>query len=150
MTTEIGPLELGNNVLEFDTVRVNATVGTGTGTFERDHDIARTLNRRPAYLYISEEHHAVRSPVLQGVWKDIYIHEGAPGLPGAKMSEFAPGMTQAKSRLAGVHTRAEEFEFEDGFEISERRGSKCLHAEASLTHAPKGAASRTILPFEGR
>ena len=64
MAAQIGPFKLGKNVLEINAIGITSPVRTGAGTFSSDYDIARTLDGRPAHLYISEEHHPVGAPVL--------------------------------------------------------------------------------------
>ena len=80
------------------------------------------LPRRPAELDVAEEHHGVRTPVLDGVGEDVGVHERAPGLPGADLPELAPGVAQAEGRLSGVDAHPEQLELEDRLELAELRG----------------------------
>src|SRR5277367_5623049 len=85
--------------------------------------IARTLNRdgkaggfcfvrRPANLRVTQKHHAVRAPVIDGVGQHIDVHEYAVGLSREYLLPFTIHMTQAKGGLSLVDAGAKQVKLE--------------------------------------
>src|SRR5947209_5585794 len=93
------------------------------------------VNGLPPDLYVAEEDHAIWPPVLDGVRKDIRIHEGAPGLASEELPKFAIGVSQAECCLSSVNPNAKQFKFEDGLQITIFRGNQSLYAETRLPYA---------------
>ncbi len=77
---------------------------------------ALTMNVQPL-----EEDHAWGPPIFQGVGEYIDVHERAPRLSCAELSQFAIGLTKTECRLAGVHPCSEQLKFENGIQITEWR-----------------------------
>src|SRR5207237_10766581 len=68
-------------------------------------------------------------------WKDVRIHEGAPGLAGAELSQFTVRVSQAERRLPGVDAGAEQLELEHSLQLAELGRQRAAHAEPALTDA---------------
>ena len=81
-------------------------------------------DRHPAQLYVAEEDHPVRAPVLHRVREYVDVHERAPGLSASELTQFSVGMPQAEGSLARINSCSEQFEFEDRVQIAilRRRG----------------------------
>src|SRR4030095_9844450 len=104
---------------QLNPVCVNPLIAAGTGTLERQRQAPIALDWHPAHLHVAEEDHSGWSPVLEGVRKDIRIHERAPRLAGAEFPELAVRMPETKRRLTCVHSGAEQLELEGGLELAE-------------------------------
>src|SRR5262249_51338308 len=74
----------------------------------------------------------------------------APGLTGANLSQFAPGMTQTKGGLTRVYADAEQLVLENGFYFAEIGGEISFHAKPGLADAGKEHSVPAKLIGEGR
>src|SRR5262249_42786736 len=92
-------------------------------------------------LDVAEEHHAVRSPVLDRVREHVRIHEQTPRLPAADAVPDAVEVAQTEHRLPRLLADAEQLELE--LRLDEARISRRLrgHAEAALAHALEEAVA---------
>src|SRR5262249_33001797 len=96
----------------------DSLIAAGAGAFNGNHQSRiALLPGDESCLYVTEEHHSVRSPIFDGVREDIDIHEWAPGLPRTEFSVFAVSMSQPKCRLPGIHTCSEQFELENRLDV---------------------------------
>ncbi len=136
---DIGHREPALDAIQLDTVLVQALVAARAGPLEGQRQAVRSLDRHPAKLHVTEEHHAGRSPVLDRVREHVGIHERAPRLSRTELAELAIGVTQAERRLSLIDTGAEELELEGRLEVAERRRRRGSDAEAALPHAGERA-----------
>src|SRR5262249_48853465 len=91
---QIRKIELRLDVLKFNVICVRPTISCCPWAFQcKRQPCAVTADRHPADLDVPKEHHCVRSPVLQGIWEHIDVHERTPRLTSAKLSQFAIGMS---------------------------------------------------------
>src|SRR5215467_5170068 len=105
---EVGQIELGFYALQLDPVSIDSLIGASAGSLGCENQAQAIISDwHPADLHIAEEDHAVRSPVLDRVGEDVYVHERAPGLPSPDRPKFAVRMPQTEGRLPGVHAGAE-------------------------------------------
>ena len=146
---EVGKREASLDVLELDAARVLALVGAGARPLEGDrHARVSVRPRRPAELHVPEEHHAVRAPVLDRVREDVDVHERAPGLARADLTQLAPGVPEPERGLPRVHAGAEQLELEDGLDLADVGRDEALHAEAALADAGEVVAVLAELVLE--
>src|SRR5262249_24876326 len=138
------------DVLQLDTVGVHACVSTGAGALEGKRHTMLALNRHPPNLNVAEEHHAGRTPVYERVWKDVRIHERAPGLACAKLSQLAVGMPEAECRLALINAGSEQFELERRLQVPQCRRRRGSYGEAALPPGRERAVVVSELVFDGR
>src|SRR5262249_9432408 len=124
------------HVLQFDAIGEPPGVGASAGTLEGDEEFAVVfLDGHPAELHVAEPDQAVGSPVLQLIRKHVGVHERAPVLTRAEMSQLAPGMAQPERRLARIDANAEQLELENRFQFSILGRRIRLDTESALTNA---------------
>ena len=101
---EVGQRAAPLDVLQFDAVCEHTGIARCTRTLGRDRESRVPLNRHPAHLDVSEEHHARRAPVLEGVREHVGVHERAPGT-GPRRSCRARHTHGAGGRSSGPRPR---------------------------------------------
>src|SRR4249920_1336350 len=77
---EIRQREPTLDILQFDAVCEISLIATGARAFKGDDDAVSATKRHQADLDVTEKHHAGWTPILNGIRKDIRIHEWAPCL----------------------------------------------------------------------
>jgi hypothetical protein len=138
MTGKIRKTEVRPDILQFDTIRIDALVRARAGALQGDREVRIAVGPgRITQLNVSEEHHSIGSPVFDGIRKDIGVHEHAPGLAGADLAILAPGVPQPECGLTGVHSRAEKFEFEDRSDLPVTGREESFYTETGLPHSGK-------------
>ena len=147
---EVRNREAGGDVLQLDTIGVDALVAAGAGALEREHQVAVLVrDRRPADLDVAVPRQAGRPPVLERVGERVRVGKRAPVLAGTELTQLTPRMAQPERRLAGVHAGAEQLELEDGLELAQTRRRRRLDPEAALSHTGKAAVVLAELVLEG-
>src|SRR5215469_8934655 len=130
MPREVRQIEMWSDVRQFNAVGIDALVSAGAGSLKRKCQLGMlAADRRPANLYVAEEHHPIGSPVLQLVREHVNVHKGAPSLTDEQGSYFAISVPEPKSCLACVNPSAEQLKFERRFQIAQGRSRRRLHAE---------------------
>ena len=120
------------DILELNPVPVNSLVRARAWPLQGQGDAGFSLNWHPSELYVTEEHHSVRSPILHRVGKDVDVHEGAPGLAGSELAKLSVGMTQPERGLSRVNTGPEKLEFEERLQRAQVRRDFGSDPEAGL------------------
>src|SRR5262249_40478156 len=146
---EIGILKPAIDAWFFDADAEHSEVLAGSRPLESNREIVVVRHdRHISNLHVAEEQHAGRAPVLERVGKDIGVHEWAPGLSRAKVTELSIRMSEAKRRLACVYADAEQFPFECDFQFALGCVDERLDAVACLANA--GPCDPVASEFTGK
>src|SRR6185436_14805154 len=98
------------DVRQLDSVGDHASIRAGARPLECDRHASVALNGHPSHLNVAEERHTRRPPVFDRVRKDVDVHERAPVLAGAELTELSIGMPEADRGLSRVDSSAEHLE----------------------------------------
>src|ERR1044071_136421 len=123
---------MGLDILQLNPTRIHSLVRAGAWPLQCESHARLPLNWHPAELHVPEEHHSVWSPILHGVWKNIDVHEGTPGLAGPEMAQLSIGMSQSERGLSCIRARPEKLEFEDRFQCAGARRNFRFGSKARL------------------
>src|SRR5258705_10401852 len=99
--------EMWSNALQLDAIRSLAQISTRAWTLRGNGYEVPSLEWHPTKLHIAEPGNSVWSPILVSVREHIGIHEGAPVLAAAELSQLAVCMTEPEGGLSGVNTSPE-------------------------------------------
>src|SRR5262245_61338720 len=138
------------HILKLNPACIHTLVRTRARPLQGQRDARVSLNGHPSHLHVPEKHHSVRSPIFDGVGKDIDVHEGAPGLTGSELAKFSIGMPQPERGLSCVFARSEEFKLEDRLQRPETRWDFRSSSESRLPDTEVGITVGTELVCFGR
>ena len=149
---EVGERETRLDVLQLDTVGVDAAVTAGARTLERDHErVVRVADRRPADLDVAVPGQAGRAPVLERVREGVGIRERAPGTGPAPNCPSSPQAWRRRNVVCpSSDAGAEQLELEDRLQLAEIGRRRRLEAETALPHAGERAVVVAELILERR